>query len=106
MANFQPTHDAVARVVLFGPERGGRRTAIPPIRFRCPVFFGEGRQVGHDCMFNFEEIGAGLEPGGESREVPIKFLSRETVAELLHSGMRFILWEGRDIGEGEILKIV
>lgn len=106
MPTSNPTPDAIARISLFGSDRNGRRTAIPPNRFRCPVFFGEQRKEANDCMFLLDLIGVGLDPGGAEREVPIKFLSRESVAENIRPGVRFTLWEGRDIGVGEILEVV
>lgn len=95
--------DVIARVRLFSTEEGGRRTIIPATRFRCPVFFGEQRERGHDCVLLLDQLGTELAPGQEINNVPIKFLCREAVADKLLVGTKFMLWEGKDIGEGEIL---
>ncbi len=95
--------DAVVRVQLFAPERGGRHSSIPPSVYRCPVFFGDQRQEGNECAFLLDQAGVTLEPGGASQVVPVKFLVTELVAEKLYPGARFVLWEGRDIGEAEVL---
>src|SRR5262245_10852780 len=97
--------DIIARVRLFSTEAGGRRSAIPATRFRCPAFFGEQRQNANDCVLLLDQIGAGLEPGGVSRDVPIKFAARDLVADKLRPGARFVLWDGRDIGEAEVLEV-
>jgi hypothetical protein len=101
----KPSADAIARVNLFGTDQGGRKSAIPPMRYRCPVFFGEERGESNDCAFLFDRVGRALEPGGAAVIVPIKFLSRELVGDRLKPGARLVLWEAGDIGEAEILEV-
>jgi len=101
---FSP--DAIVRVRLFSSEQGGRQTSIPNIAYRCPVFFSEQREQANDCVFFFSQVGLSPEPGGANVDVPVMFLCPELVASLLHPGARFTLWEGRGIGEGEILEVI
>jgi hypothetical protein len=97
--------DATVRVHLFPTDAGGRRTAISSPQYGCPVFFGGQREQGYDCRLLLDEVGATLEPGGPSVVVPVKFLSPELVAPFLRPGARFVLWEGKDIGEGEVVQV-
>ena len=98
-------HDALVQVRLRATETGGRKTAIPPILYRGPIFFGEQRDQANDCAFFFNEVGVTAEPGGPAVTVPIKFFVPELVVDRLRPGVRFTLWEGRDIGEAEIVKV-
>jgi hypothetical protein len=98
--------DAVVRLTLRATEKGGRKSAIPAIVYRCPVFFGDQRKEANDCAFFLDEIESKAEPGGSSITVPIKFLAPELVADKLRPGAKFALWEGRDIGEAEVLKVL
>ena len=98
--------DAIARVRLRTTEAGGRKSPIPPILYRCPVFFDDQRREANDCAFFFNETGVTAEPGGPAVTVPIKFFVFELVAKKLHPGARFVLWEGKDIGEAEVIEVV
>ena len=98
--------DAIVRIRLKSTEAGGRASPIPPLQYRCPVFFGEQRREANDCVLLLNTIAASLEPGGESEDVPVKFLRRDLVAEHLSPGTRFVMWEGREIGEGEIMEVI
>lgn len=73
--------------------------------YRCPIFFGDPSEEGNDCAFLLDQAGVTLEPGGPSEVVPIKFLFPDLVVDRLHPGTRFILWEGRKIGEAEVLEV-
>ncbi len=97
--------DAVARVRLFPVGKGRGRPAIPPIRYKCVVFFDDQRDQGYDCALLLDERGFGLEPGGSSQEISIKFLNADLVQNWLRPGVRFALWEGHDIGEAEIISV-
>lgn len=103
MNNLMPsTHpDVIARVRLFPPQHGGRKTPTAPDIFRCIFeFAGEG----FDCALLLNEIGA-LAPGQEAT-IPIVFLFSEYLKGRLVSGSKFRLWESRYIGEGEILTVI
>ena len=97
--------DVTARVHLFPTDAGGRRTTISSPHYGCAVFFGRQREQGYDCRLLLDQVGATLEPGGPGVVVPVKFLSPELVAPFLRPGARFVLWEGKDIGEGEVVQV-
>jgi hypothetical protein len=99
--------DAFARVRLFSPEAGGRSSVPPATHYRCPVYFGEQRQDVEEvweCAFLLDQADGTLQPGGESAIVPIKFMNPVSIQNELHSGASFVLWEGRNIGVGEIVE--
>lgn len=98
-------HDGVVQVRLKATDAGGRKAAIPPILYRCPVYFGEQREHANDCAFFFNEVKEEAKPGGPAVKVPIKFFIPELVTEKLKIGARFTLWEGRDIGEAEVIEL-
>jgi hypothetical protein len=97
--------DATVRVHLFPADAGGRQTAISSPQYGCPIFFSGQREQGYDCRLLLDQTGAILEPGGPSVVVPVKFLSPELVSSFLRPGARFALWEGKDIGEGEVVQV-
>lgn len=107
MTAKRPTSpDAIVSVSLRATIDGGRKSPIPRMVYVCPVFFGIQRKEANDCAFFLNEIDAQLQPGGPSVVVPVMFLARDLVAPNLRPGVRFTLWEGRDIGEAEVLEIV
>src|SRR4051794_21954434 len=97
--------DATVRVRLFPTALGGRRTAISIPEYRCPVFFDDQREDAYDCQLLLGEVGAILEPGGPSVIVPVTFMSPDLVLPMLRPGVRFILWEGKDIGEAVVVQM-
>ena len=101
-----PRIDAKVRVGLRPTSEGGRKSAIPPIIYRCPVFFGAQRKEANDCVFFLNRIEGRLEPGGPSVVVPVAFLALDLVAAKLHPGAKFTLWEGRAIGDAEVLEVI
>lgn len=97
-----------ARIRLKTPADGGRTQALPRGGFGCPVFFEgipELSEHGYDCRFVPSEVTHSMNPGQVAEEVAIQFLSWEEVRPHLKPGVRFTLWEGRSIGEGEITRI-
>jgi hypothetical protein len=75
--------------------------------YRCPVFFGGfEKDQGYDCAFYLDETNDVAQPGGPSVVVPVKFFVREFVEDELRPGATFILWEGRDVGEAEVLEVL
>lgn len=99
------TPDAIVRVNLRPSREGGRRSAIPRITYVCPVFFGTQRKEANDCAFVLNSTDVILQPGGVSVVVPVKFLALELVMDKLRPGARFTLWEGREVGEAEVLEV-
>ncbi|MBX5463744.1 MAG: hypothetical protein IRZ28_21985 [Steroidobacteraceae bacterium] len=98
--------DAIVRLTLRATHEGGRKSAIPRIVYRCPVFFGDQRKDANDCAFYLDEVEGTAEPGGPSVIVPAKFFAPERVADKVRPGIKFALWEGRDVGEGEVLQVL
>ena len=98
--------DAIVRLTLRPTSDGGRKSAIPSIVYRCPVFFGDEREAANDCAFFLDEIQDKAEPGGPPVIVSIRFLAPHLVADKLRPGAKFTLWEGRDVGEGEVLEVL
>ena len=43
---------------------------------------------------------------GKTYEVPVKFLNWQLVGPRLAEGTRFVLWEGKDVAVGSILRIL
>jgi len=96
---------AIATIRLMSPAEGGKRLAIRG-DYRCPVFFRNVPELslhGYECRLLLGEIS--IVPGETARDVPIAFLSPNDVFPHLNIGVRFRLWEGRDIGDGEITRM-
>lgn len=89
--------DIVARVRLYETAEGGRAGPTPGDKFGCLLVLGKDC---FDCRLLLSETGA-LHPGASAR-VPIKFLEPELVRDLLDVGSRFLLRDGKVIGEGEV----
>jgi hypothetical protein len=94
--------DILARVTMYLPGNGGKRDAIPPVQYRCPLSIN-GRQ--YDCRLLLNQIGKGLFLG-ETADIPIKFLCFDLVKDQLLLGAKFTLWEMRDFAEGTILEVL
>lgn len=101
---------AIATIRLKSTSEGGKTVPVQPgADFGCPVFFKDVPQLsehGYDCRLLLRRIGIGLAPGETRCDVPVGFLSPEEVFPNLKIGVRFELWEGRVIGEGEVTGIV
>jgi hypothetical protein len=93
--------DLIASITFLSSEDGGRRAAIPPRIFRCPLKF-EGEMF--DCGLHPEETGP--VPAGATVTVPITLLFPELVKPRLRLGSRFTLWDLRTIAEGIVTKIL
>lgn len=96
-----------ARIALFGAADGGRSQAIPIMNFGCPAFFQNVPALashGYDCRLLLPEYGQPISPGEIAERVPMIFLSADEVGTYLKPGVKFTLWEGRTIAEGEILE--
>jgi hypothetical protein len=91
--------DALVRIRLLPTDAGGRQGPTPDRWFGC-IFAYQGEM--YDCRLILEESGS-LFPGSEAI-VPIQFLNPGVVS-YLRQGSRFELWEGKIIGEGEVVRI-
>ena len=94
------TPQLVAEVTLYATERGGRQGPTPPDGLGCLCQLAGGESREWDCRLLLH--GSPMAPG-ETRRVEITFLSAdEAVPAILEVG-RFLLWEGRIIGEAKVV---
>ena len=100
---------AMAKIRLKSSKEKGKSLAIGQGGdFGCPVFFKDVAALsehGYDCRLLLKRTGITISPGETAENVPIAFLSSEEVFQHLQVGVRFKLWESREIGEGEITGI-
>lgn len=100
---------ATAQIRLKPTSEGGKGVAIGNGGdFACPVYFEDVAELSahaYDCRLLLHASGATIAPGGFERDIEIAFLSPDEVFPHLKVGVRFRLWEGRDIGEGEITSV-
>jgi hypothetical protein len=94
------TSDIVISVRFFLPSEGGRSTAVSGEFYACPLFVDN---EGFDCRLLLR--GARLELGS-TYEVPVKFLNRDLALPRLAIGKEVLLWEGKNVGRGNIVKII
>jgi hypothetical protein len=92
--------DAFIEVKFRTTEEGGRETPVTGDFYACPLFIdGEA----YDCRLLIKGMELEL---GRSYEVPVKFLNRDIVLPKLHIGTSIILWEGKDVGDGKVTRII
>lgn len=92
--------DIIINVRFFTTAEGGRSTAVEGQFYACPLFV---ENEGFDCRLLLE--GRRLELGS-TYEVPVKFLYRELALPELTVGKEVLLWEGRNVAKGQVVKIV
>ncbi len=94
------TPDAYIEVRFRTTEEGGRKTPVTGEFYACPLFIdGEA----YDCRLLIKGMKLEL---GRSYEVPIKFLNRDLVVPKLFIGKCVILWEGKDVADGKVTRII
>jgi hypothetical protein len=91
--------DLVADITLYPTERGGRRGPTPPEWFACVCLLAPDDGRGWDCRLLLG--GRSLLPG-ETRRVGMVFLSDGEAVAMLRNADRFLLWDGRVVGEGTV----
>lgn len=92
--------DAYIEVRFRTAEEGGRKTPVTGEFYACPLFIdGEA----YDCRLLIKNMNLEL---GRSYEVPIKFLSRDLAVPKLFIGKNVVLWEGKDVADGKVTKII
>ncbi len=98
MALWAP--DALVELRLFPSHAGGRAGPTSTAWWGCPLSI-DGELF--DARFDLSE----MEPlwPGESRVVPVKFLSLNLVRPLIAEGQELRVWEGRCIGEATVLTL-
>lgn len=92
--------DAIINVRFLTTAVGGRNTAVEGQFYACPLFVDN---EGFDCRLLLE--GQRLELGS-AYEVPIKFLYRELALPKLAVGKEVLLWEGRNVAKGQVVKVI
>lgn len=92
--------DAIINLRFFTTTEGGRSTAVEGQFYACPLFV---ENEGFDCRLLLE--GRRLELGS-TYEVPVKFLYRELALPKMSVGKEVLLWEGRNVAKGQVVKII
>ena len=92
--------DAYIEVRFRTTEEGGRKTPVTGEFYACPLFI-DGEP--YDCRLLIKNKTLEL---GHTYEVPVKFLNRDLVVPKLFIGKNVILWEGRDVADGKVTRIV
>jgi len=91
--------DLVVELFLYPTTDGGRKSAINMV-WGCPCSAQKTLEDGWD---GYPLLDRELAPG-EHRRVGFVFLSGQTAVAALKPHSRFYLWEGRFIGEAEIVE--
>lgn len=90
--------DAFLEVRFKTTEEGGRNTPVKGDFYACPLFVdGDG----FECRLLIK--GQTLELGN-LYEVPVKFMNKELILPKLDIGKVVMLWEGKDVGSGKVLR--
>ncbi len=91
------TPDVVAEIRLYAPKEGGRKS---PLIYGFVCTATRDMRQGWDARFQLD--GKPFDPG-TNRRVGMVFLTPEGAAAIRQAG-RFFLWEGRFIGEGQVVE--
>jgi hypothetical protein len=91
--------DVIINVRFFTTAEGGRSSAVEGQFYACPLFIED---EGFDCRLMLK--GRRLELGS-TYEVPVKFLYRDLALPKLSVGKEVLLWEGRNVAKGQVIKI-
>lgn len=94
--------DAIIETRFKTSAEGGRNEpiSIRDIPYGCPVFVG---REAFDCRFMVENRTFEL---GQTYDIPVKFLRADLVLPLLALGTPVILWEGKEIATGKIVRLM
>ena len=92
--------DVMAKLSLYPTELNGRESPTPSSRFSFIIDLNDNF---HDARAYLEGCGS-ISPGQQA-EVPIKFLDPDTVLPKLQVGDQIPIWEGREIGQLQIIQI-
>ena len=97
--------DIYIKVRFKTSEEGGRKTSVKrktplgPDFYACPLIVDD---KAYDCrlLIGDEEIEL-----GKYYEIPVKFLDKDAVLPNLSIGKKITLWEGKNVADGEIMRI-
>jgi hypothetical protein len=92
--------DAYIEVKFRTTEDGGRKTPVTGEFYACPMFIDK---EAYDCRLLIKGMILEL---GHLYIVPVKFLNRDSVLPKLFVGKNIVLWEGRDVADGKVTKIM
>ena len=97
--------DIYIKVRFKTTEEGGRKTSVKrrldlgPNFYACPLFIDD---KAYDCRLLIGDNEIEL---GKYYEVPVKFLNIDLALPSLSVGKKITLWEGKEVANGEILRI-
>jgi hypothetical protein len=94
--------DIFVKVNFYSTGEGGRKLPTDSKMFGSIFTINDSK---HDCRLLLENIGA-IKPGETKSGVPIKFLCPELVIPKLKKGVKFYLWDMRNIAEGEVEQVL
>lgn len=93
------TPDIIINVRFLTPPEGGRGGAVQGPSYSCPLFVDND---GFDCRLLLDDRQLEL---GKAYEVSVKFLFRDKALPRMYPGAPIRLWEGRDIAQGQVVRI-
>jgi hypothetical protein len=100
------TPDIIIEVRFKTPAEGGRKTAVGSADgvvvdyYSCPLIVdGEA----FDCRLLLERRRLEL---GQIYDVPVKFLNPQLVLPKLTQGKDVLLWEGKEVAIGKVLRVL
>ena len=79
---------------------GGRKTPLTGDFYACPIIIDN---KAYDCRLLIEGMTLEL---GRSYEVPVKFLNKDSIVPKLIIGKHIILWEGKEVADGQVTRIL
>ena len=91
--------DAIIEIRFKKTVEGGRQNAIVGNVYGCPMFV-DG--VGFDCRLL---LGGQTIQLGETYKVPVKFMNFEMVLPKLTVGKSIVLWEGKEVATGKVVRL-
>jgi hypothetical protein len=91
--------DAIIEVRFTTTEEGGRRSPVEG-DYRCP-FVIDGEAFDGRLLLSGQRLELGLR-----YEVPVRFLNPELVIPMLAAGKPFVLWEGKAVATGRIIRVL
>lgn len=94
--------DAIVRVRFYTTEEGGRShdVRVSKTGYGCVVFVGG---EGFECRILLGDITLEL---GRTYDLPVKFLRADLIRPFISVGTTVRLWEGKDIGSGEVYQLL
>ena len=92
--------DAIVKVRFKTPQEDGRRSSVTGNYYGCP-FFVDGEYFDCRLLLAGRQLDLGM-----TYEVPVAFLRPDLVVEKLTEGKAFVLWEGKDIAAGKVIRVL